>query len=108
MDLTDEGSIAQAAQRVAGLGTPGLVIIATGFLHGPGIEPEKILQALDPAAMAASLAVNAIGPALILRHVLPLLPRDRPSVAAVPSARSAASGTTGWGAGIPIAPRKPH
>lgn len=87
LDLTDESSIARAAQRVADAGTPTLVIVATGLLHGPGVEPEKALRALDPAAMATAFAVNAIGPALILKHFAPLLPRDRRAVFAVLSAK---------------------
>ena len=87
LDLTDEGSIAQAARRVADMGAPGLVIVASGLLHGPGVEPERTIRTLDPAAMATAFAVNAIGPALVLRHVLPLLPRDRRAVFAALSAR---------------------
>ncbi len=87
IDLTDEDSIAQAARRVAGLGAPGLILVATGVLHGPGMQPEKTIRALDADAMARAFAVNAIGPALILRHFLPLLPRDRRSVFAALSAK---------------------
>ncbi|WP_103174392.1 SDR family NAD(P)-dependent oxidoreductase [Paracoccus sp. SY] len=87
MDLTDEDSIARAAGRVARLGTPGLILVATGVLHGPGMQPEKTIRALDADAMARAFAVNAIGPALILKHFLPLLPRDRRAVLAVLSAK---------------------
>lgn len=99
LDLTDEASIARAAEIIAAAGTPGLVVVATGVLHGPGIEPEKTLRSLDPAAMARSFAVNAIGPALILRHVLPILPRDRRAVVAVLSAKVGSIGDNrlgGW------------
>ena len=37
--------------------------------------------------MARSFAVNAIGPALVAKHVLPLFPRDRRAVFAALSAR---------------------
>lgn len=87
MDLTDEDSIARAAGRVARLGPPGLILVATGVLHGPGMQPEKTIRALDADAMARAFAVNAIGPALILKHFLPLLPRDRRAVLAVLSAK---------------------
>ncbi|MDQ1902570.1 SDR family NAD(P)-dependent oxidoreductase [Paracoccus sp. WLY502] len=87
LDLTDENSIARAARRVAGLGTPGLILVATGVLHGPGMQPEKTIRALDADAMARAFAVNAVGPALILRHFLPLLPRNRRSVFAALSAK---------------------
>lgn len=87
MDLTDEDSIARAAGRVARLGPPGLILVATGVLHGPGMQPEKTIRALDADAMARAFAINAIGPALILKHFLPLLPRDRRAVLAVLSAK---------------------
>lgn len=98
-DLTDEAGIARAARRVAGLGTPTFVVVASGVLHGPGIEPERSIRALDPAAMAAAFAVNAIGPALMLKHFLPLMPRDRRAVFAALSARVGSIGDNrlgGW------------
>lgn len=43
LDLQDETSIAQAAAHVAGLGLPlRLLIDATGLLHGPGLQPERL------------------------------------------------------------------
>lgn len=99
LDLRDEASIAAAARHVAGMGAPELVIVATGLLHRDGMMPEKSLRALDPAAMADSFAVNAIGPALVMKHFLPLLPRDRRSVFAVLSAKVGSIGDNrlgGW------------
>ncbi|TBN39039.1 SDR family NAD(P)-dependent oxidoreductase [Paracoccus subflavus] len=99
LDLTDHGSIARAAARVAHYGTPAFVLVATGLLHGAGITPEKTLRNLDPTAMAQSFAINAIGPALVLRHFLPLLPRDRRAVTAVLSAKVGSIGDNrlgGW------------
>jgi NAD(P)-dependent dehydrogenase (short-subunit alcohol dehydrogenase family) len=86
-DLADEASIAAAAGTVTI--PPALVIVATGILHDPSrsIAPEKTWRALDGAAMAQVLAINTIGPALIAKHMLPCLPRDRRSVFAVLSAR---------------------
>lgn len=99
VDLTDEESIRRAAARIAAGPGPDLVIVATGLLHGPGVAPEKSLRAVDPAAMARVFAVNAIGPALVLKHVAPLLPRDRRSVVAAISARVGSVGDNrlgGW------------
>ena len=87
VDVLDAEELARAADRVAELGAPTRIIVATGLLHGPGITPEKSLRALDPAAMTRLYQVNAIGPALAARHLLPLTPRDRPSVFAAVSAR---------------------
>lgn len=83
-DLTDEASITAAAETI---GAPDLVIIATGQLHGPQLQPEKSLRALDPTALARSFAINAIGPAMIARHVLPSLPRERRTLFAALSAK---------------------
>ncbi len=85
LDLLDEASIAAAA-AVAGRGLQ-LVIDATGFLHGGGMLPEKRLPQLDPAWLAHSFAVNAIGPALLMKHFLPRLARDGRAVFATLSAR---------------------
>ncbi len=85
LDLLDEASIAAAAE-VAGDGLE-LVIDATGFLHGAGFQPEKSLRQLDPAHLAHAFAINATGPALLMKHFLPRLARDRRAVFATLSAR---------------------
>ena len=85
LDLLDEASIAAAAQQIG----PGLdlVIDATGFLHDERFQPEKSLRQIDPAHLAYSFAVNAIGPALLMKHFLPLLATDRRAVFATLSAK---------------------
>ena len=88
LDLLDEASIAQSAAHVAGLGLPlRLLIDATGLLHGQGLQPEKTWQQLDPVQMAQAFAINAIGPALLMKHFLPLLPREGRAVFATLSAK---------------------
>ncbi len=85
LDLRDEASIAAAAASVGdGL---HLVIDATGFLHGERFAPEKSLRQLDPAHMAHGFAINAIGPALLMKHFLPRLARTERAVFATLSAR---------------------
>ncbi len=100
LDLTDEASIAAAAAHLRGLGLPvRLVLLATGFLHGAGMMPEKTVAALDPAALAHAFAINAIGPALIMKHFLPLLPRQGKAVFAALSAKVGSIGDNragGW------------
>ena len=57
------------------------------------------MRALDAASLAAVMAVNAIGPALVAKHLLPLTPRDRPSLFAALSARVGSIGDNhlgGW------------
>ncbi len=99
-DLESEPSISAVAEQLAGSGVPlRLVMIATGVLAGHGIAPEKSWRNLDGDAMARSFAINAIGPALILKHVLPLLPKDGKSAVIALSARVASIGDNqlgGW------------
>ncbi len=99
-DLLDEASIEAAARRLAAdVRRPDLVFDATGALQIDGYGPEKSLRTLDPAGMAMQFAVNAIGPALILKHIAPLLPRDRRGLFATLSARVGSIGDNrlgGW------------
>lgn len=86
LDLTDEVTIAAAA-AAARAGSPELVIVATGVLHEDGRGPEKAIGELDPAWLARQYAVNAIGPVLVAKHFLPIMPKRGRSVFAVLSAR---------------------
>jgi NAD(P)-dependent dehydrogenase (short-subunit alcohol dehydrogenase family) len=83
-DLTNEASIAEAASAI---GPVDLVIIATGLLHDAKTRPEKSYRSQTPEAYAKAFAINATGPALIAKHFLPLLPKDRRAVLAAISAR---------------------
>ena len=99
IDLMDESSLERAAAFAAGQGELRLVIDATGFLHDERQAPEKSWRQLDAGNLARSFAVNAIGPALIMKHVLPLLPRRGRSVFATLSARVGSIGDNrlgGW------------
>lgn len=86
-DLKDEKLIATAvAQWVSD--PPDLVIVATGVLTlQDGTGPERSYKAIDGDAMAEAFRLNTIGPALVAKHVLPIMPRDRRSVFAALSAR---------------------
>lgn len=99
IDVSDEASVRAAAERVGLDGPVGLVLVASGLLHGPGIAPEKALKSLDPAAMAAVFAANTIGPALVAKHFIPLMPRQGRAVFAALSARVGSIGDNrlgGW------------
>ena len=87
LDLLDEPSIAAAAAHVAKGPAPTLVIVATGLLHAGEAGPEKALRDLDPAWLAQLYAVNAIGPALVAKHFLPIMPKTGRIVFAALSAR---------------------
>lgn len=96
-EVTDEASV---AAHLSGLqGAFDLVFVATGALEIDGAEPEKSIKALSAKAMMDQFAVNALGPALVLRHAGDLLPRDRPACIAVLSARVGSIGDNrigGW------------
>lgn len=85
VDLADPGSITAAAKALAT--PPDLVFIATGVLHGDGLAPEKANAQLSAAALTTAFAINSIGPALVARAVLPLMPKGRKTVLAALSAR---------------------
>jgi len=87
IDLLDEASIAAAAATVAGGPPPTLIFVATGLLHSQDHGPEKALRDLDADWLARNFAVNAIGPALIAKHFLPIMPRTGRTLFAVLSAR---------------------
>ncbi|MFC0589082.1 SDR family NAD(P)-dependent oxidoreductase [Novosphingobium aquiterrae] len=98
-DLADEASIAAALRKIE---LPlHHVFVATGMLHNDacGVAPEKSWRGIDAQAMADVFVVNAIGPALLAKHCLPLFPRDRRAVFAALSARVGSIGDNrlgGW------------
>ncbi|MFY0692637.1 MAG: SDR family NAD(P)-dependent oxidoreductase [Paracoccaceae bacterium] len=97
LEVTDEASVADHLGRLSG--EFDRVIVATGALTVNGAEPEKGIKALTAAAMIDQFRVNAVGPALVLKHSLRLLPRDRRAVFAALSARVGSIGDNqigGW------------
>ena len=97
LDVTDEASISAA---LAPLTAPfQTVIVATGALDIGGAAPEKSLRGVEAPALAAQFALNSMGPVLVLKHALRLLPRDAPACFAVLSARVGSIGDNrlgGW------------
>jgi NAD(P)-dependent dehydrogenase (short-subunit alcohol dehydrogenase family) len=99
LDLDDDASIAEAARRLADRGPFDLILIATGLLHGAGLSPERSVKHIEGAALDRLFRVNATGPALVIRHFLPLLVRDSRGVIAALSARVGSIGDNrigGW------------
>lgn len=97
LDLTDDEG---TAWLLRALDPPyDLVVVATGALEIDGAAPEKSLRALSARAMADQFALNAIGPALVLREAARLLPKDKRGVLATLSARVGSIGDNrlgGW------------
>lgn len=70
-DLTVEASVETWAKRLPE--QYDIIFNATGALEIEDYGPEKTIRAIDPDAMAAQFALNATGPALLLKHLSPLL-----------------------------------
>ncbi len=106
IDLLHEASIMDAArgrvcEAVRSANAPlRLILVATGALHGGGLgSPERSYRALDAEALLHATRINMIGPALIAKYMLPLLPRTGRSVFAALSARVGSIGDNrlgGW------------
>ncbi|SFS96196.1 NAD(P)-dependent dehydrogenase, short-chain alcohol dehydrogenase family [Sulfitobacter marinus] len=97
LDLTDE---ARVAKVLGGLAGPfDIVLVASGALEIDGAVPEKSIKSISQKAMMDQFTLNAVGPALVLRHAHDLLPRDGRGVFAVLSARVGSIGDNrigGW------------
>jgi NAD(P)-dependent dehydrogenase (short-subunit alcohol dehydrogenase family) len=97
-DLLSEASVADHANRLSN-GPVHLLICATGMLTTHGCPPEKSLRQIDPEIMLSQFRVNAVGPALVAKHFLPLLDRKSRTAAAFLSARVGSIGDNvkgGW------------
>lgn len=95
LDITQEQSV---ETHLAALKGPfDLILVTTGALVIDGAEPEKSLRALSPDALAHQFALNAMGPALVLKHAVRLLPRKSPAVFAALSARVGSIGDNALG-----------
>lgn len=98
-DLADEASIATAAAAMRD-DPPEWVIVATGVLTlSDGTGPERTYRRLDAGTMAQVFAANTIGPALVAKHMLGIMPRGRAFTFAALSARVGSIGDNrlgGW------------
>ncbi|MDO8404361.1 MULTISPECIES: SDR family NAD(P)-dependent oxidoreductase [Pseudomonas] len=97
LDLEKPDSIASAAAELAEEAPYQLILHAAGLLHREDIKPEKSYTSIEADALQAIFQVNTLGPALILRHFLPLL--DARGAMAVLSAKVGSIGDNrlgGW------------
>lgn len=75
-----------------------LIFVAVGVLSGDR-GPEKSLRSVTADELKNVFMINAVGPALILKHASKLMPRDRPTIVATLSARVGSIGDNhlgGW------------
>tara|TARA_A100001015_G_C14953994_1_gene697949 strand:- start:101 stop:805 length:705 start_codon:yes stop_codon:yes gene_type:complete len=87
VDYSSEDSIAAAAEIAAKERPLDLVIVANGILHDKDLIPEKSLRDLSARKLHCIFEVNTVTPALIAKHFLPKLNKERPSIFATLSAR---------------------
>ena len=77
IDITNEVSVEEAADFC---GTEiDLVIVASGMLSNDGDLPEKSLRDIDLSAMQKCFNVNTLGPALVAKHFIPRLAKNKKS-----------------------------
>lgn len=88
IDFEDEMTIEASASAVLKYGPPDLIIVATGMLSaGDAVSPEKSLRQQSIENFEQLFRINTIGPALVAKHFLPIMPRSGRAVFAALSAR---------------------
>ncbi len=92
IDYANEASVQHAAAWVAAQCAAEhtelrLLLVASGFLHGASGQPERSWAHLDATYLRQVFEVNAIGPALVMKHFLPLLPKTGRCMAGFVSAK---------------------
>lgn len=87
LDLLDEASITDCARWLCMQAPLHLVVDATGALTINGRGPEKRLDELEPQGLLQALHLNAVGPALLMRHFLPRMANGERVIWAKLSAR---------------------
>lgn len=101
IDITSDESIKLAADTIAEQShSLDIVIVATGLLHDKeGLKPEKSLQQLSAESFFKNMTINALGPALVAKHFLPLMNKKKRSFFGAFSARVGSisdNGLGGW------------
>jgi NAD(P)-dependent dehydrogenase (short-subunit alcohol dehydrogenase family) len=95
LDVTDEASVAAALRALTG--PFDLILVATGALEIGDAAPEKALRQVSAQAMLDQFALNCVGPSLVLKHSVRLLPREGRAVFAALSARVGSIGDNSFG-----------
>lgn len=99
LDIADETDIENAARAARSNGQIRLVLVATGVLSSRGARAERRLEDISSDAVISAFRVNTLGPLLVAKHFLPLLPRSGKAVFAAISARLGSIGDNrlgGW------------
>jgi NAD(P)-dependent dehydrogenase (short-subunit alcohol dehydrogenase family) len=100
LDYSQESTLGECALWVSNKCSAAplsTVIVATGYLHGEAGQPERSASQLDGSYLQQTMLINAIGPALAIKHFMPLLSRDRVTQWAMISAKVGSIGDNALG-----------
>lgn len=98
IDITDEKTIERASKKIPHQSID-LLIISTGILHTETIMPEKNIKELTAEKFHTLFQMNTVGPALVAKHFLDKMRKDRPTITAFLSAKVGSIGDNylgGW------------
>lgn len=88
VDPIDEDGLTKLEAEIVEHGPLTLCIVAIGILSdGQKLQPERSYQQQSVENFEKVFRANTIAPALIAKHMLPVMPRDRPVTFAALSAR---------------------
>lgn len=100
VDLTNEANVAALAARLRQDGwSPNVIFNTAGLLHDGDLQPERTWRHLDPAHLQRVFSAHVVVPAMLVKHLLPLMPRGERAVFASLSARVGSIGDNrlgGW------------
>ena len=100
VDVTSDEDLQRLAKNIrANQDSPDFVINAAGILHEGALQPEKSLNQCKQQTLGRVFQVNSIGPLMLARAMLPLMPKARPGHFAVLSAMVGSIGDNrlgGW------------
>jgi NAD(P)-dependent dehydrogenase (short-subunit alcohol dehydrogenase family) len=100
LDVTNAGNLQGLAADIRANGDhPDFVINSSGILHEDELQPEKSLNQCNQDSLMRLFLVNSIGPLMLARAVMPLMPKNRPGHFAVLSAMVGSIGDNrlgGW------------
>jgi len=87
LDVGNEADIFKLAELIRQNGDqPDLIMHCAGILHESGVQPEKSLGQCEASAISRVFQVNSIGPLMLAKALIPLMPRRRAAHFAVLSA----------------------
>jgi len=87
LDIAEEQNIRTAVARMPEALPIDWAFIATGWLHDGAHTPEKTYKSLDAEHLLHAYRINAVGPALLLKHLLTRLDPARACTVGIVSAR---------------------